>query len=46
MVKSRYQALRYFETSAKLDRGVSEAFMEIEKDLLSVAKSKIGIMSL
>jgi len=46
MVKSKYKALRYFETSAKLDKGVLEAFTEVEKDLLSVSKSNIGIMSL
>lgn len=32
--KERYKAVRYFESSAKLDQGVYEAFHEIEKDLL------------
>lgn len=34
MVRTKFKALRYYETSAKLDKGVSEAFTEIEKDLL------------
>jgi hypothetical protein len=35
------EPVRYFETSAKLNQGVTEAFSTIEKDLLSVPKKRI-----